>query len=329
MPAASKKFDRQAVELPRYASIEQSAGSDMQRLVHRYISGEQSRAQTLRGFASRMAQAQTDALVAGRRARGDLRGDLNDGEREMLKNRLTRQQEFFRNFIHDIDHGRGKVDYLRRAAMYGESLWSIYTRGESSDWDRPETVNARYMWVLDPDAEHCDDCRRRAAESIRKGGFSWDEMVAQGWPGENTRCGRKCRCHVRVVKKRLVLPERLEDLKPAPTAPEGLQAFEQLMGGPSMPLALPAAGVPYVKVDPGELTEILDALPPKESDLVAAALPVLPKALTAPTALDLQGPVRAYGSPDVTAWVQRRGAGWWLAGLAAGILAGILGRDDE
>lgn len=314
-PVDRRKFDRNAVEIPRYAQIEQGFRNEAQRLVSGYQSGLIDRKELISRFKSGLQNAETEAFVAGRRARGDVRTDISESEAKMLAGRHSRNMKYFRNFVSDMDNGRGRMSYDRRAGMYAESLWSIYTRGETSDWDEPERRNARYHWILDPDVEHCKDCIERAklsrTGSFGQPGLTWDQISEIGWPGERTACGTNCHCHVRVTAARKVLPERFDNVGPAQNPANGLEVLEEILGGPGMPLRVPAAGVPFAQVDPAIVADSLDAAGVLQDDL-AKALPTLPQTLVSPIFVNDTEVTRQYwGSSGLKATLARGEDGLW------------------
>lgn len=306
------KFARNAAELPRYASIEREFKRKGVQLVRAFEDRTLTKSQFIRGFRDLLRDAETDAFIAGKRARGHMVTDINRAELDMLAGRHSRNMRFAHAFADDIEQGRGRMDYDRRVKLYGDSLWSIYTRAETVDWDDPD-LNARYYWILDPDAEHCPDCIERAKKSRDNDGFTYDELSLMGWPGEKTLCQVKCRCHVRVVRKRVLVADRAEDAEIAPTGAEGVDILSQLIGSDFM-LPIPASGLPYVKVDP----TVVDQAAKIES--LARSLPVVPKTLIHPVDVHVPEPdQRLFIGPDVNVLVERspEDGRWWLIGLIA------------
>lgn len=308
-PAASAKFDRNAIELPRYANIEQNARQAFQQTVSDYLSNKITDAQLHQQFSQQIMDAQAEAFVAGRRARGDIRDGITDAEEAMLVARHEEQMKYFRGFAADMKAGRGKVNYVARAGMYSESLWSVYTRGETSDWESPETENCRYYWVLDVEADHCKTCIERARMSRDQDGFTWEEIAAVGWPGENTDCGRNCRCHVRKVCKSVVLPERIDQAEPAESSDEGFRSLEELLGGQGLPLKIPAAGVPYVAANPLVVKDSVAQAPNPEQ--LAQRLPTIPKALTKPAQIIENQGWKLYVGDEIEVLIGRNDDGLW------------------
>lgn len=308
--AAPRKFNRNAAEIPRYSEIEGRFARQVQTVVSNLAAGQIDRGEAMDRFKEHLTDAETEAFVAGRRARGDTRSELNPEEEQMLDGRHARNMKYFSGFADDVQRGSGKMDYDRRAGMYAKSLWSIYTRGETSDWQDPAEQNARYYWVLDPDAEHCSTCLERAAKSRENDGFSWEELTAIGWPGERTECGPHCRCHIRVVKKSVVLPERFDDMAAAATAGQGRGDIEDILGGPHMPLKIPAAGVPYVSLRPEVVDQSLDRAG-EGSDELAKLLPLIPQVTTKPVQVFEQDDFRLYVGDKISVASQRDEDGLW------------------
>jgi hypothetical protein len=308
--APRSKFDRNQVEIPRYASIERTLTGNTQGIIRDLQSGRLNKAEAVSRFKQHLLTAETEAFVAGRRARGDRRPDITESEERMLTGRHSRNMRYFTRFVSDVESGRGRMPYHQRAAQYAKSLWSLYTRGETSDWDEPEDVNARYYWVMDPDAEHCYGCLDRAKRSSDRDGFTWEELSDLGWPGENTPCGVNCRCHIRVVRKKLLLPEHFEELEPESTADAGAGKIEGILGGPSLPLKLPLAGAPFVSIAPGVLAEAVAT--PGTGAAIARYLPTLPNVLTKPDYVkDFGDSLRIYQRGPLDVWVQRNQVGLW------------------
>lgn len=321
-PIPDVRFDRNAIELPRYADIERSARRDFQNMVGAYLNRQIDENELTRRFKRRLEVAETEAFVSGRRARGDTRTDISESEERMLAGRHARNMGYFRRFVADMKAGRGRMNYVQRAGLYANSLWSVFTRGETTDWDSPESQNARYVWILDPDAEHCPDCIDRARQSRDNDGFSWEEITELGWPGENTVCLTNCRCHIRVVKKAVVLPERFEDLDEAGNASDGLKTLEELLGGENFPLKIPAAGVPYTALSPVVVERSLERA--QQPEQLAKRLPLIPAVLTKP--LDVVGDenLRLFIGPGLEVLVGRDDDGLWK--ILALLLPGELRR---
>jgi len=291
------------------ASAAQRVISDLQR---KAISPFQAVSQ----FKDALIDHETAAFVAGRRARGDLRDHITPQEERMLEGRHERNMSYFRKFVADVSEGRGRMNYHNRAGQYGKSLWSLFTRGETSNFVDPEDYSGAYFWTLDPDAEHCSSenplqlgCQQRALLSANKNGFSWEEITELGWPTENTPCGANDRCHIRVVRHRIALPADVSSLPPSDTPENGLKTIEELLGGKDMRIPLPAAGVPYVEVPPAAIHNAL-RVSSNGADL-GRMLPTLPAALIKPDAISERGENRVYTKDGLIAAITRSVEGIW------------------
>lgn len=314
-PVSKDKFDRNAVEIPRYASIEREASRSFQTIVSRLESGEISRPQAIAQFDRALRDHETHAFVAGRRARGDARHSITDSEANMLAGRHRRNLRYFTKFVNDVHRGRGRMPYARRAHLYAQSLWSLYTRGETTSWDAPEEENARFYWIMDPDAEHCPTCLERAKMSRERDGFSWEELVEIGFPGENTECIVNCRCHIRKVVKRQVTIDRVEQMRKEDYPDAGMRQFERLLGGEDLPIQLPAAGLPGVNVSRETLNDMLRRMAPERADAIGRRLPILPKMMQKPIDVLDRGDLRIFVGPDMRAHIERNSAGAWELAL--------------
>lgn len=319
-PVAGDKFSRDIVEIPRYASIERDFANESQRLVSDYLAGRIDRNVLVSSFKGRLEDAETSAFVAGRRARGDTSTSISDPELQMIYGRHSRNMGYFNGFVQDMDSGVGRMDYMKRAKMYAQSLWSLYTRGEASDWDEPEKQNSRYFNVLDPDAEHCPECIEITKKSRDQGGLTWEELVELGFPGER-QCMTHCRCHIRVVRKATVLPERFEDVAMARSGQQGIKSLEELLGGEDFPLKIPAAGLPSVKTSPDVISQSLAAAG-TDREALARRLPLIPLVMTEPDQVwDAQGGGKVFERDGLGVHVDRDENGIWR------VLALILGKD--
>ncbi len=344
-PVKRHKFERHFDEIPRFVKIESGMKDSARQVISQLQSGAIDKAQAMKRFKADLQHAESQTFVAGRRNRGDLRKDLTEGEVKMLDGRHSRNMKYFSKFCDDVVQGKGRMDYMRRADMYGESLWSIFTRGESSNWE-DDTNGYRFMWVLDADAEHCPTCLERAKLSRDKGGFTFDELVEIGFPGEGTICATRCRCHIERMKVgQNTRPKEVPRPEPAPTPTEGLKTLEELMGDTPEP-ELPAAGVPFVRANQdlipvsvvtegkGASTQVIDfqkadtargivdqlgALPdPSKAEELLQRLPLVPYTLLQPEkVVNIQNlvtgnPQRVYTGNGLALVTERSGGAWWL-----------------
>jgi len=277
----------------------------------------------------KMQAAETEAFVAGRRARGNNSWEITEAEAAMLNGRNSRNMKYFGRFLDQIADGHldkpGSMPAMKRAKLYASSLWSIYNRGDVTDWAEPENQNARYMWVLDVEAEHCHSrngmvgCLERARQSRDQDGFTWDELIELGFPGENTPCMVNCRCHVQTIKGPRMVATTQTD--PAETPEKGLEQFIEAMGS-GMKARIPAAGVPSVGVTSTRLLEVLQDAG-SSMDEVARRLPQIPNVLAYPAIVSQPTEdSRLYIGQGMTVKVGRDSRGLWE------ILSVLLGVPD-
>lgn len=289
-PTARSKWDRVNVDaIPRYAEIEREFESQMIQTVNDFVSGKLERNDTVARFRASLETAQNDAFIAGRRIRKVAHGSVSQAEAEMLLGRARRQTAFFQRFLDDIDAGRGRMGYADRASLYAKSLWSVFLRGETVDWDGDEQ-NRRYYWILDPDAEHCQDCRDRAAYCRdHEDGYSFEQLVELGWPGDGTtRCMTNCRCHVLVKGAKQPRQRDTRDLEPAPTASQGWEELTRALGGPDFPDQIPASGLAHVRFDRsliGASTAVAE-----DPTLLGRLAPIVPKLMAYPASVQSPSP---------------------------------------
>lgn len=77
------------------------------------------------------------------------------------------------------------------ATRYGYAPWSS---GQSGYANQLGEFDVRFVWILDDDAAHCDDCPQLAAESAAE---PWSIDTAPTYPGQgDTACLERCKCHI-------------------------------------------------------------------------------------------------------------------------------------
>lgn len=113
-----------------------------------------------------------------------------------------------KNITEDLIDGAVKAWDLGDATIFEETITLVeddaqYRLGlatESAGWQGYQTgrvdaiaeAGQKFKWVLDPGANHCDDCISRASG----GPYTFDELVETvGIPGDApTECDGGCRC---------------------------------------------------------------------------------------------------------------------------------------
>jgi len=160
--------------------------------------------------------AYRDMFEQGKRSAGNLLSmDTSEGK---LLERLRRDEFLYlRNFMADIRHGSGKMDYGERANLYGnaagEAAWAGFVAGDLS--------HDRWLkWVWSPESEHCVDCEKLSKAGRWKDGiYSANELMRMGvFPGSGKlTCTTRCNCRLEETKLRRKFKES-GPIKPFETA---------------------------------------------------------------------------------------------------------------
>jgi hypothetical protein len=197
-------------EKARYTRLEKQFRQELKRAWERVKpENERSLREFERWFKRKLQEYQAETYLIAKRIRGDYT-PLTQEELRFLHGRYSEQMKYFRRFIEDVRAGRGRMNYALRLDLYAKDLWGIY---QSAFWrGQVYTVGRRYLWKLS-EAEHCEDCVKRAAESQAKGGYTWEELVELGLPGEGkTRCLNNCKCTIVEVRERHYVPQPFRSL---------------------------------------------------------------------------------------------------------------------
>lgn len=113
---------------------------------------------------------------------------MGSAEYGRIGQRLRAEYSYLQNFAGDILAGRVSTPMaLARVQLYAESVRSSYWEGASLRQAKQGYSLMRR--ILDPQAEHCDDCLRYAGAGL----------VALGslpMPGQRCACRARCRCSV-------------------------------------------------------------------------------------------------------------------------------------
>lgn len=145
-------------------------------LARRLAAGDITTAQFIAQATALLQQrAQRAAAVAGAALPDAQAADLIDGSA-------------LDGYAADIQSGAASpAQTVARAALWAGLAWGAYQMGRTLAAP-PDT---QWVWVLDPEADHCDDCRANAAG----GPYSRDALP--GYPADgSTPCLGHCRCHL-------------------------------------------------------------------------------------------------------------------------------------
>ena len=159
-----------------------------------------------------LRRAQRDIRVAyetlfelGKRKAGNLK-PIGRDEKHVLEKLRRDEFLYLRNFMDDIQQGKGKMDYDKRADMYGnaaiESAWAGVVAADLSH-------NRLLKWATSGGENTCDDCLRLAAGGRWGDGvYSGNELIRIGvFPGSGKlACTTHCKCSLRAIPKRAWKP---------------------------------------------------------------------------------------------------------------------------
>lgn len=122
----------------------------------------------------------------------------NPAEFDAIMERADEEAGFFRGLLEDaLKPGYSDAQVDQRVKMYGKRLWSEYQRGRMTSLAGTQSIE----WVLDPRAEHCEDCPRIAAA----GPYTVETLPA--YPGDgHTACLTQCRCRLVTPEERKAIP---------------------------------------------------------------------------------------------------------------------------
>ena len=109
--------------------------------------------------------------------------------------RLRQEYSYLQGFARDLLEQRISAPMaLARIGLYAESTRGSYWQG--SELRQQERGYSLMRRVLDPMAQHCDDCVRYARAGIVSIG-------SLPLPGQRCECRARCRCSVEYLKQQL------------------------------------------------------------------------------------------------------------------------------
>jgi hypothetical protein len=120
---------------------------------------------------------------------------LAASESSWVRQAARREMSFFNQLIDDVKAGKPVQSLRSRIAMYGKAILAAYTAGQVAATGRSTLIH----WLLDPQAEHCDDCIALA----KNGPYVKDTLPT------TPRAGL-CKCRCIVTPSALVLTVRGE-----------------------------------------------------------------------------------------------------------------------
>ena len=116
------------------------------------------------------------------------KADMGSAEYGRIGQRLRAEYAYLQNFASDILAGRVSAPMaLARVQLYAESVRSSYWEGASLRQAKQGYSLMRR--ILDPQAQHCDDCVRYARSGLVP-------LGSLPMPGQRCECRARCRCSV-------------------------------------------------------------------------------------------------------------------------------------
>lgn len=116
------------------------------------------------------------------------RSEMGSAEYGRIGQKLRSEYSYLQNFARDILGGRVSAAMaLARVQLYAENVRNSYWEGASGRQAKQGYSLMRR--ILDPQAQHCDDCVRYA-----RAGFV--SMGSLPMPGQRCECRARCRCSV-------------------------------------------------------------------------------------------------------------------------------------
>jgi hypothetical protein len=153
-------------------------------LAQALVNGHMSLKQWSSSMASRITTMYTALYALGKGGLDTMRGEK---DQQPATNLINEQLQYLDNFAHDIKAGTLSEQQIEaRSELYFESARQAFHEGRADSWEidlpaKPgdgqtqcltncrcrweivETDEAiEATWVVDPDAEHCDDCLNNA-----------------------------------------------------------------------------------------------------------------------------------------------------------------------
>lgn len=121
------------------------------------------------------------------------RTGMGSAEYGRIGQRLRQEYAYLENFARDLLAQRSSTGMaLARIELYAQSVRGSYWEGTAI---RKQQQGFGLMQrILDPQAQHCDDCRGYAARGVVPIG-------SVPLPGQRCACRARCRCTVRYLKQ--------------------------------------------------------------------------------------------------------------------------------
>ncbi len=112
---------------------------------------------------------------------------LAASESSWVRQAARREMSFFNQLIDDVKAGKPVQSLRARIAMYGKAILAAYTAGQVAATGRSTLIH----WLLDPQAEHCEDCIALA----KNGPYVKDTLPTTPRAGL-CKCRSNCKCRL-------------------------------------------------------------------------------------------------------------------------------------
>jgi hypothetical protein len=151
-------------------------------IANKFIDGKIS----LSTFQTSMAKEIKDGwIVSGVIGRGG-RAQMTSADWGRIGAHLRNEYQFLNGFALDIKAGEQSVkQIIHRTKRYANGVRTSYYAGLTSA--KEESILSEERRLLDPGAEHCDDC-------IAYAEIGWVPISTLPEPGDRCQCNRNCRC---------------------------------------------------------------------------------------------------------------------------------------
>lgn len=113
---------------------------------------------------------------------------ISASEQKWVESAMRQEMGYFAGLLGDLKSGKPLSSMAGRVQMYGSGLKALYAAGQVSGMGSDSVVD----WVVDPAAEHCEDCVFLA----KNGPYTPDTLPTT--PGAGLcRCLSSCKCKLR------------------------------------------------------------------------------------------------------------------------------------
>ena len=173
--------------------------SDLISTVRKFMDLETDRKETSKAMRRILTTAHKTAYLYGMKAGGYDGKDVPSPDKQWEERNRRAQYKFLYPFLDDIAAGRGKINYLDRAAMYTQDIHGAFNAGKISTVPN----NLAVYWALNKSkspitglpVDHCDTCLFMSDRN------PWTVDTIPIVPrGNHTLCLVNCQCRINLRK---------------------------------------------------------------------------------------------------------------------------------